>query len=236
MFQALELHWTCDLLITFFMATFAIVINMHIMKKLLAILVFITACVSLNAQYATPQIAKRAGCTIKLDGEKLSREEAVELLRDIDGEDYSAEWCNARGWRTAGIVMMSAGGAVAVAGASTALTGALVSIFGAVVGGATGAIVGSVGGSDSAQKTGGEAAESGAKAGVPLINTGLVIGAVGAVAAIAGIPITVVNCKRMTGIVDKYNAAQTSPAESAVPAAELTFGPTSNGVGLSLRF
>ena len=233
MFKALELHWACDLLITFFMATFAIVINMHIMKKLLAILVFITACVSLNAQYATPQIAKRAGCTIKLDGEKLSREEAVELLRDIDGEDYSAEWCNARGWRTAGIVMMSAGGAVAVAGAATALTGALVSIFGAAVGGATGAIVGSVGGSESTQKTGSEAAESGAKAGVPLINTGLVIGAVGTAAAIAGIPITVVNCKRMTGIVDKYNSAQ---AESAAPAAELTFGPTSSGVGFSLRF
>ena len=215
------------------MATFAIVISALIMKKLLAILVFITACVSLNAQYATPQIAKRAGCTIKLDGEKLSREDAVELLRDIDGEDYSAEWCNARGWRTAGIVMMSAGGAVAVAGASTALTGVLVSIFGAAVGGVTGAIVGSVGGSESAQKTGSEAAESGAKAGVPLINTGLVIGAVGAVVAIAGIPITVVNCKRMTGIVDKYNSAQ---AEDAAPAAELTFGPTSNGVGLSLRF
>lgn len=233
MFQVLELHRACDLLITFFMATFAIVISALIMKKLLAILVFITACVSLNAQYATPQVAKRAGCTIKLDGEKLSREDAVELLRDIDGEDYSAEWCNASGWRTAGIVMMSAGGAVAVAGAATALTGALVSIFGAAVGGATGAIVGSVGGSESAQKTGSEAAESGAKAGVPLINTGLVIGAVGTAAAIAGIPITVVNCKRMTGIVDKYNAAQ---AEDAAPAAELTFGPTSNGVGLSLRF
>ena len=221
------------MLITFFMATFASVISALIMKTLLAILVFITACVSLNAQYATPQIAQRAGCTIKLDGEKLSREDAVELLRDIDGEDYSAEWCNARGWRTAGIVMMSAGGAVAVAGAATALTGALVSIFGAAVGGATGAIVGSLGGSDSAQKTGSEAAESGAKAGVPLINTGLVIDAVGTAVAIAGIPITVVNCKRMTGIVDKYNSAQ---AEDAAPAAELTFGPTSNGVGLSLRF
>ena len=216
------------------MATFAIVISAVIMKKLLAILVFITACVSLNAQYATPQIAKRAGCTIKLDGEKLSREEAVELLRNIDGQDYSAEWCNARGWRTAGIVMMSAGGAVALCGIVTAGAGALVSAAGAVAGGVTGAIVGSMGGgSDSAQKTGSEAAESGAKAGVPLINTGLVIGAVGTAAAIAGIPITVVNCKRMTGIVDKYNSAQ---AESAAPAAELTFGPTCNGVGLSLRF
>ena len=37
----------------------------------------------------------------------------------------------------------------------------------------------------------------------------------------------------MTGIVDRYNSAQ---AESAAPAAELSFGPTSNGVGLSLRF
>ena len=140
--------------------------NILIMKKfVLALVTLIAASAVMHAQYASPQFAHRSGSTIKLDNEKLSQDEAVELVSNINGTDYSEDWCKARGWRTAGIVMMSAGGGVAVGGLATALLGALVSVFGATAGATVGAAAGSVGGEESAQKTGQEAAQKGAQAG-----------------------------------------------------------------------
>ena len=205
------------------------------MKKVVLVFVLMmVAAVAANAQYATPEIAKRVGCTIKLDGNKLSRDAAVDLVRDINGENFSEVWCKARGLRTTGIVMISAGAGVAVAGLATAFVGLLVSAVGAAAGGATGAIVGSVGGEDQAQKTASEAAQNGAQAGVPIVHGGLIAAALGTGVSIAGIPITAMNSTRMSRIVDKYNEWQAPQQEE--PAIVLSFGSTQNGVGLRLNF
>ena len=101
------------------------------MKKIFSILVFLAMAVSAYAQYATPALAERKGCTIKIDGEKLSNHEAELLMSNIGGEDYSAQWAKARGWRTAGISMIAGGGAIA------ALSGAFGAALAAMVGSLT---------------------------------------------------------------------------------------------------
>ena len=196
------------------------------MKKIFSILVFLAMAVSAYAQYATPALAERKGCTIKIDGEKLSNHEAELLMSNIGGEDYSAQWAKARGWRTAGISMIAGGGAIAAGGAVTVLIGALTSALGATVGAVAGATVGSIGGEEQAQQSASEAAQKGADAGKPIINGGL----------IAGIPLTVVNSVRMSKLVDKYNEAN-EPSESKESGEVLlSFGATRNGVGLCISF
>ncbi|MBQ7273796.1 MAG: hypothetical protein IJR12_09335 [Bacteroidales bacterium] len=204
------------------------------MKKIFTVLVLLAAAVSAHAQYAAPSLAERKGCTIKIDGEKLSQEEALRLMSNIDGEDYSAQWANARGWRTAGISMIAGGGAIAAGGAMTVLIGALTSALGATIGGATGAIVGSIGGEEQANQSASEAAQKGADAGKPIITGGLIAMGIGLATHIAGIPLTVVNSVKMSKLVDRYN--ESLPEPEPAPQMELSFGATINGVGLRLSF
>ena len=209
------------------------------MKKFLFVIILTAVSVAAQAQYATEPIAKRAGSTIKMDGQKLSKAECEHLLADIDGEDYSADWAKARGWRAAGISMISAGAGIAAVGAGTFLVGALTSMVGAAVGATTGAIVGSIGGQESAQETASTAAQNGADAGRPYMTAGLIMTAVGAAINIAGIPITAVNCTKMSKLVDKYNESHLpveEPLPEPAPEVLLSFGATRNGIGLSLRF
>ena len=203
------------------------------MKKIFSILVFLAMAVSAYAQYATPALAERKGCTIKIDGEKLSHHEAELLMSNIGGEDYSAQWAKARGWRTAGISMIAGGGAIAAGGAVTVLIGAA---LGATVGAVAGATVGSIGGEEQAQQSASEAAQKGADAGKPIINGGLIAMGLGLATHSAGIPLTVVNSVRMSKLVDKYNEAN-EPSESKEPGEVLlSFGTTRNGVGLCISF
>lgn len=206
------------------------------MKKIFTVLVLLVAAVSAHAQYATPALAERKGCTIKIDGEKLSHQEANLLMSNIDGEDYSAQWAKARGWRTAGISMIAGGGAIAAGGAMTVLIGALTSALGATVGAVAGATVGSIGGEEQAQQSASEAAQKGADAGKPIINGGLIAMGLGLATHIAGIPLTVVNSVKMSKLVDKYNESLPAAESQPVPEMELSFGATRNGIGLCLSF
>ena len=175
-------------------------------------------------------ILKRSGARMKMDKVRLTREEQQLLLSDIGGVDYNDTWKKARGWRTAGISMMAGGSAVALFGAGYTMVYSLAGLFGIVIGAGTAAVVtGAVGGdSDAAAQ---DAADNVSEEIGPHITAGVIITAVGAGTAVAGIPITVVNCRKMSKIVDEYNDIH-NPA----PAAELTFGPTRSGVGLALNF
>lgn len=206
------------------------------MKKIFTVLVLLVVAVSAHAQYATPAFAERKGCTIKIDGEKLSHQEANLLMSNIDGEDYSAQWAKARGWRTAGISMIASGGAIAAGGAITVLIGALTSALGATVGAVAGATVGSIGGEEQAQQSASDAAQKGADAGKPIINGGLIAMGLGLATHIAGIPLTVVNSVKMSKLVDKYNESLPAAEPQPVPEMELSFGATRNGIGLCLSF
>ncbi|MBQ9410902.1 MAG: hypothetical protein IJU21_04765 [Bacteroidales bacterium] len=198
------------------------------MKKFLFILILLGLSFTAAAQYANIPAAKRVGCRIKLDGEKLSAAQSQMLMADIGGEDYSAEWANARGWRAAGISMIAGGGVIAAGGAMTALIGVLTSAVGATVGATAGAAVGSIGGQDAAQDAANEGARNGAQAGQPIITGGLIAMGLGLGIHFAGVPITIVNATKMSRLVDKYN-------ESQEP--QLSFGISrSGGIGLCLSF
>ena len=194
------------------------------MKKILILLTFLTVSVTAMAQYVPA--AKRSGGTVKLDGSRLKPKECLELFADIDGEDYTAEWTKARGWRAGGIAMISAGAGVMAIGGGLTLVGLMASMLGATIGGAVGAI----GGQDGAQA----GANQGAKAGEPYIVAGLVVGGVGLATHIAGIPVTAVSCTKMSRLIDKYNDSQMPAAEEKD--IQLSFGFTQHGVGLSMTF
>ena len=197
-------------------------------------MVLLVATVSAYAQYANPALAERKGCNIKIDGQKLSQQEANILMSNIDGEDYSGEWARARGWRTAGISMIAGGGAIAAGGAMTVLIGALTSALGATMGAVAGATVGSIGGEEQANQSASEAAQKGADAGKPIRTGGLKAMHLGLCVLLGGSTATVVNSVKMSKLVDRYN--ESLPEPEPAPQMELSFGPTCNGVGLRLSF
>ena len=173
------------------------------------------------AQYTNPQVLKRAGSHMKLDGVKLSADEQAALLADIDGTDYTKAWHSASVMRGTGMGLAIGGTAVAAGGIVTTFLGLVVTVVGA----GTGAVVGSIGGEESAEN----AAQQGAQAGSPYITGGLIATGVGLAALGAGIPLWVIGGTRMSKITDSFNQSQSSSAQ-------LTFGSTPSGVGLSLRF
>jgi len=197
------------------------------MKKIVLILILAALSLTASAQYVQVPTARRSGGSIKMaDGHKLSKAEVNALLADIDGTDYTQQWYRSRGWRTAGIVMTSAGAGVAVGGAVTLVVGLVTSAIGAAAGATAGAIVGSIGGQETANEAANQGANQGAEAGTPIINAGIIVMGVGLATHVAGIPLIIVNSVKMSKIVDKYN-------EHAV---RLQLGSTPSGVGLSLNF
>lgn len=195
------------------------------MKKLLLILAFVLAGANAYAQFADSTVVnhvlKRRGSHVKLDGQRLSREQQQLLLSDIDGIDYNHDWKKARGWRAAGIGMVTGGSALAVFGAGFTLVYLIVGGMAVAIGATASAAVGG---------DGSEAAESVSEDIEPYINAGLIMTGVGVATTAAGIPVIAVNCHKMSKIVKKYNATQSAPA------AEITFGPTASGVGFAINF
>lgn len=190
------------------------------MKKLM--IVFLLSLLSIAAwgQNVGGDVVKRAGTHLKVNGEKLSREAQAALLANVGGVDYNAAWDKAKAGRNAGMGLAIGGGVTALAGGFVLIIGATTSVLGA----ATGAVVGSIGGQETAQQAAGE----GAKAGEPLMTGGLIAAAVGAGAVVASIPMLIVNCKKLNQIAGACNAGK--------PIAQVSLGPTANGVGISVRF
>ena len=186
--------------------------------KIACVFVGLALSLSARAQYADVHTAKRRGARIELDGRKLSVSESALLMADVGGVDCSAQWEKARGWRGTGIAMISGGAALAAGGLVLCLAGSMTTVVGASVGALGGA----------------EGAQQGAQAGVPLMRAGAWVLVAGAGISLVGIPVTVVNCARMSRLVDQYNEAQFRK----VPPAELqlSLGLTPNGMGLCLTF
>ena len=172
------------------------------------------------AQYNGTGIVRRAGTRIKVDGVKLSREDQEALLSDIAGKDCNPAWQKAKTGRNAGMGLTIGGGVVALGGSAAVLVGLTASVIGAGVG----AVVGSIGGEEGAQ----QGAEQGAAAGEPYITGGLIATGAGLAAMGAGIPLMIVNNKKLNNIVRTCNEERSG--------AQLSLGPTGNGFGLVLNF
>ena len=193
------------------------------MKRWMLILFFLTLSLAASAQYIN-----RKGGNLVQDGQKLSKEEAQTLLSDINGTDYNAVWKDYNGWRKTGLGLTIGGGVAIVGGFTSFLMGTLVSVVGVAVG----ATAGAIGGSEGAQA----GAEAGAKAGVPLMTGGAIAAGVGAAALGAGIPVLVVNSRRMNRIVREYNSTLPEPVPAEDPVVEVAFGPAPSGIGLTISF
>ena len=182
------------------------------MKQLFFTLLFLALTFSSQAQ-----IAKRSHSRIKVNGTVLSEQEKTRLLSDINGIDYNEAWKRAASGRKVG-TGLTIGGAIATGvGLITFAGGIVITSIGAVVGGTAGAIAGQ------AQ----EGAQQGAQAGAPYITAGAIVGGAGVIALGTGIPLLIVNNKKMNRILDQYNSTQ---------AVQVTFGPTASGIGLCMSF
>lgn len=190
------------------------------MRRLLLAIALLLLSGAAWAQYAGGGTVKRSGTHLVVNGQKLSEEAQAALLADINGTDYNKAWQKAKSGRGAGIGLTVGGGVALVGGGATVLLGLTTSMLGAVFGGT----VGSIGGKESGQ----EAAQKGAEAGKPFFIGGLIAAGAGIAGLGTGIPMIVANNKRLNNIVNTCNSGKTT--------AQLTLGPTGNGVGLALRF
>ena len=175
---------------------------------------------------------------LMMDKQKLTEQEKVWLLSNIDGADRNAEWDRYRNNRNTGT-------AVAIGGYSVAaLSGAasFVYLFAGIFGGAFAAVL--TGGDE-------EATQNATK---EAFNTAGVFGVVAlgsAVIGSAGLPIAIVNGRRMNKIVNDYNSAtqyNTLPAPAQEqPALTLSLIPATRpavpgqngafiGIGLGVNF
>lgn len=155
-------------------------------------------------------VLKRNGNGLKLDGIKLDKEQQRLILSDIDGVDYNPAWRKYSSWRKAGLGMTIGGGVLGAAGAVVTVGGLACFVVLAMF----------------SPLDGGEAANGFA----PVIEAGMVGMGAGVVCCAAGIPILVVNNRKMTKITKKYNGATVRKEK------ELIFGSTPNGVGFALNF
>jgi len=124
--------------------------------------------------------------------------------------------------------MIAGGSTVAVVGAGFVVVYGLAAVLGIAIGASAEAMAGG---------DGSQAADSISAEIEPYIVGGTAAMFIGAGTAIAGIPVTVVNCRKMTKIVNRYNdsVTETSISEPS-PEVTLSFGPTRSGVGVALNF
>ena len=200
------------------------------MKKILLILVLLTACAAAYGQYIPEGQAKRIGSKIRIDGQKLTPEQQALLLQDIDGVDYTRKWNNARLTRNWGIGLTAAGGTVAVVGAGGTMVMILATALGVAIGAGAGAVVGSVGGEETASDTASEAANNVAEEMGPKIAAWSAVAGVGLVTTAVGIPLWITGSRKMGKIVKAYNGSARHTDSG------LYFGPTASGAGLAFVF
>ena len=200
------------------------------MKKIILALVLLTACAAAYGQYIPDGTAKRHGSKIRIDGQKLTPEQQIMLLSDIDGTDYNRQWNRAKATRGWGIGLTAAGGTVAVVGAGGTMVMVIATALGVVIGAGAGVVVGSVGGEETASETASEAANNVAEEMAPKINAWMAVTGVGLVSTAVGIPLWVSGSKKMSKIVKTYNHA---PRHSD---SGLYFGPTASGAGFAYVF
>lgn len=183
------------------------------------------------AQFIPGGELHRSGNGMKTEDKvKLTEEEKLAVLMDLGGEESVMEWNRYARNRNLGMGLTIGGSVTAGAGAVMFVGTGLVYVIVMMFGAATSAVVvgGVTGDSEAAQESANNTAEDIGKQFAPwFVCEGVAVG-VGALAAATGIPILVVNSKKMNAMVGEYNKSRGY--------ATLGVGPTRSGVGLSLTF
>lgn len=205
------------------------------MKKWFLILALATVSVAAHAQFVStvPEgaLKRKGGLMQTLDKENrvnLSPEQVAYILSDIDGVDYNEEWQALDKKRKTGVGLIVGGSIAAGTGAVMLLGTTIVHVLVLILGAPITAIA-----DDSGEATE-KMEEDLRKQFAPwYIGSGIVTGA-GIACAVAGIPTTVSNCKKMNAIVNRYN--ETHAPAASLPEVTLNFSRTPNGVGFVLNF
>lgn len=179
------------------------------MKRFILALFTIFLAVSSYAQYAQP--IKSRGSQIICEGKKLTKDQAITLFSDVNGEDRGQDYLKYRNGYKTGLGLSIGGASLAVVGTTVFLGGAVTALVAGIplsIGGATEMPAGV-----------NEAIIGGAVAGIS-----------GAAIMLAGIPTAIVYQVRMKNLASDYNKSNSSDAK------KLTLGPASSGIGLALNF
>ncbi|MBP5636250.1 MAG: hypothetical protein J6X25_01865 [Bacteroidales bacterium] len=165
---------------------------------------------------------------MRLDGTDLTPDEMAIILADVNGVDRTLDWESYKRKRALGEGLIIGGSSAAAAGAVVFVGTTVVWVLVAALGGGIAAVA-SGGDTDSTQN----AVDDLSKQFAPWFwGSGILTGA-GAVAAVSGIPILVVNNKKLNGIVNEWNQAQGNVVASDI---SLNFGAAPSGIGLTLNF
>lgn len=189
------------------------------MKRTLITIACMLLSIAAFAQFNDTEFSgllERHNGGMRMDGTDLNPDEMAIILADVNGEDRTADWYRYKGKRALGEGLIIGGCATAAAGAvvfvGTAVVHVVCVIFVAI--------------------GGQEAVDQLSRQFEPwYIGSGIVTG-VGAASAIAGIPVLVVNNKKLNGIVNDWNAANGAPTGEV----SLNFGAAPSGIGFTLNF
>ena len=163
------------------------------------------------AQTVQPQgYLEKSNWHLELDGQRLSKEEEHLLLSDICGYDYNREWEAARKWRAVFMAETVVGGITTGVGIVFLMSNVEVSVV----------------------RLFNHGKEVDGFSHPPFMVSACVL-LTGAAMLGTGIPLMSLHNRRMERIVDYYNGVE---IPDSPPRAQLTFGPTPNGIGFALAF
>lgn len=211
------------------------------MKRWIIALLFLAlAAGSASAQIIPDGTVKRKGCGMKVDKEKLTWDQQAYILSDINGNDCTQAWIEARKIRGWGIGLTAGGATVTVVGAGATLVMGLATVLGVAFGAGAGAIAGSVGGEEASQEAANDAANQVAEEMQPILNTCLAVTGAGLVSTVVGIPMWITGTSRMNKIVKAYNNSHLAFEPEVQFGPSFAFSPATQtvapGVGFTVRF
>lgn len=196
------------------------------MKRTLITIALMLFSIAAFAQFNDTEfngILERHHGGMRMDGTDLTPDEMAVILSDVAGVDRTNEWYSYKRKRALGEGLIIGGTATAATGAVVFVGTGVVWIVVAALGGGLAAALGG---------DGQEAVDNISEQFAPwFIGSGIVTG-VGAAAAVAGIPILVINNKKLNGIVNDWNAANSVSGTEV----SLNFGAAPSGVGFTLNF
>lgn len=168
-------------------------------------------------------VLERYRTGMKMDGIKLNADEVAAILSNVDGLDRTAEWQQYKKNRAVGKGLIIGGSSLAAAGAVVFVGAGAVWIVAVAFGAGLSAALGG---------DGQEAADSISSQLAPWFYGAGGAAVIGAGSAIAGIPIVVVNNKKMNSIVKDWNEANGRVSSDV----SFNFGAAPSGVGFTLNF
>lgn len=189
-------------------------------------MLFVAISVTASAQFAGPDhVVGLKGSRVYVDGVRISNDQFLAGLKDVQGQDLSSQWQKSRNGYKTGVGLTVAGGSF-VAGGSLAFCCGLIAGAGTAI---TLPILGMPGVVTGDFSAAGDYADQGFSAAEKLISIGGTCAIAGLAMVAAGVPTMCIYKNKMKGLLHEVGP-------SLAGQVTLSAGPTANGLGLALRF